>query len=95
MRFFWTTLPTSSMGTNSAQQFQNSLAALGPNRRVWTDIDCYRSATPAGTPAPAGGTPVVALGIVGNSIQFRARSRDMIKGFAEGQLQNPILFRAG
>lgn len=96
VQFFWSNLSTSNIRTVSDAHFQTWLSALGPGRRVFTDIDCYRAGDLSGTATSgSAGVPAVALGVSGQNIRINARSRDMVKGFSQSYLQNPILFALG
>ena len=94
VRFFWTTMATNRIRNIDDATFTQRMASLGPDQRVFTDVDCYRGSTLSGGAGPA--MPAVGIGLTGpHTIRLEARSRDMLKGFAEAQLQDPILFALG
>jgi hypothetical protein len=87
VQFMWTSLSTAHIRTVSAAQFRADLRPLGPDRREFTASEIYR--------ASAGADPdevMVAIGITATTIRIAARSRDMVLGFAQSYLQDPILF---
>jgi len=90
VQFMWTRLSTASYRSIIADQFARQVARLPPERRTFTDVDCYRAGDLGNT-----GEDVLAIGLSGDTIQLVVRSRDMIKGWSQAYLQNNILFAVG
>ena len=95
VQFFWSTLPTAGIGNLNSRQFANRLSTMGPDRRVFTDTECYRAGDLAPADDPHADTPAVVIGIQGQGIRLNARSRDVLAGFAQAYLQNPVLWVIG
>lgn len=87
VQFMWSSLATATLRNLSDQRFRAEMQRLGPQRREFTLSQIYRAGVGADPDQVA-----VGIGINQNAIRFVARSWDMVRGFSESYLQNPILF---
>lgn len=87
VQFLWARLSTATYRTISAERFAELLQQLPQERRTFTAVDCYRAGSSANE-----NDIVIAFARDGNSLQLRARSVDMIKGWSQFYMQHSTLF---
>ena len=87
VQFMWVRLSTATVRTLSAARFARQLSNLPPERRTFTQRDCYRAGSLENSD-----DILVALGKQGNSLQLIAKNIDAIKGWTQAYLQDSILF---